>query len=177
MQRAGWDGRGRWGALQSPPGHASSRRSAASAPLTPAPLILLSLPRSSRRKRRKQSRFLKSWGREDFRAMGGGERRAGAEAGNRVTGGRVLTPAPEVGGDTCSGPSSPPAGRGCSVLPLLLLAVELFQPAAAAVVKVDGSASGIFSPNLLAQQPGATGRGGCAVSGDARCCQERIINK
>lgn len=93
--------------------------------------------------------------------MGGGERRAGGEAGNRVTGGRVLTPAPEVGGDTCSGPSSPPAGRGRSVLPLLLLAAELFQPAAAAVVKVDGSASGIFSPTSSLSSLGL--RGGEAV--------------
>lgn len=69
--------------LQSPPGHGSPRQSAASAPLTPSPRISLSLPRSSRRQRRKQSRFLKSWGREDFRAMGGRERRAnrGTEAG------------------------------------------------------------------------------------------------
>lgn len=84
--RAGKDAGG--GApLQSPPGHGSPLRSAASALLTPSPRILLSLPRSSRRRRRKQSRFLKSWGREDFRAMGGRERGAsrhrGWKAGHR----------------------------------------------------------------------------------------------
>ncbi|XP_056360273.1 uncharacterized protein LOC130259694 [Oenanthe melanoleuca] len=35
----------------------------------------------SRRQRRKQSRFLKSWGREDFRAMGGRQRRANGQRG------------------------------------------------------------------------------------------------
>lgn len=81
--------------LQSPPGHGSPLRSAASAPLTPSPRILLSLPRSSRRQRRKQSRFLKSWGREDFRAMGGQEQRASGHRGWKP-GHRQATPDPDA---------------------------------------------------------------------------------
>lgn len=92
---SGWAGKNTAGRalLQSPPGHGSPRQSAASAPLTPSPRISLSLPRSSRRQRRKQSRFLKSWGREDFRAMGGRERRANGQRGWKP-GHRRQTPDP-----------------------------------------------------------------------------------
>ena len=44
--------------------------------------------------------------------MGGREsgERAGTKAGNQVTGRRLLTLMPEVGGNTCSGPSALPSG-------------------------------------------------------------------
>lgn len=93
-------------------------------------------------------------------AAGSGER-TGTEAGNQVTGGRLLTPMAEVGGNTCSGPSALPFGansvprspppaarspeRSSRLQPRLLRWME---------------APPIFSPlpHLLAQQLGAMGR-------------------
>lgn len=40
--------------------------------------------------------------------------RVGSGAGNQVTGGRLLTPMAEVGGNTCSGPSALPSGVLCA---------------------------------------------------------------
>lgn len=157
--------------LQSPPGHGSPLRSAASAPLTPSPRILLSLPRSSRRQRRKQSRFLKSWGREDFRAMGGRERRASGLRGWKP-GHRRKTPDPD-GRSWWEHMLRPQ--RSSLRRPLRSSgSPELSNRLQPRLFNVDGSASSVLSP---ISPPRSGLRGGCAASGDARRCQEIIIIK
>lgn len=121
------------GAPQSPPGHDCPLPSAASAALAPSPLILLSFPRSGRRKKRKQSRFLKSWGREDRRAMGGRSSCWGWKAGQGREG--AADPAARSRGGRMARPRNAPR------------ALE---------------ARAVCAPRLLAPQPRAPG-GGCAV--------------
>lgn len=150
--------------LQRPPGHSSSLRSAASAPLTPSPRILLSLPRSSRRLRRKQSRFLKSWGREDFRAMGSQERQASGHQGWKP-GHRQETPDPDARSwwEHMLRPQRSSLRRGRQANGVLrappACSPELSSRLQSRLLRWM-EAPPVFSPlpHLLAQQLGATGR-------------------
>lgn len=153
MQRAGWEGHGCQGHFfKAPPGTAArgkALRVLRSHP--PHAFRFRSLAAAGDREESKAGslnpggeRISEPW------AAGSGEQTEAPRLGKQVTGGRVLTPMAEVGGNTCSGPSALPFSALRSV----------FQPAAAALLKVDGSAASIFFffsplPHLLAQQLGA----------------------